>query len=47
MIELDVIRDVLCNYPQHYLMYRGGSGGEFLSDLISEYSDMFRKFDPS
>lgn len=46
MIELDVIKDVLCNYPQHYLMYRGGSGGEFLSDLIAEYSGKFRKFDP-
>lgn len=45
MIELDVIKDVLCNYPQHYLMYRGGSGGEFLSDLIAEYSSKFRKFD--
>ena len=47
MTDLELIQDVLCNYPQHYLMYRGGSGGEFLSDLIAEYSDKFRKFDSS
>ena len=47
MTDLELIRDVLCNYPQHYLMYRGGSGGEFLVDLISQYSDMFRKFNPN
>lgn len=47
MTDLELIQNVLCNYPQHYLMYRGGSGGEFLSDLIAEYSDKFRKFDSS
>jgi hypothetical protein len=46
MTDLELIQDVLCNYPQHYLMFRAGSGGEFLSDLIAEYSDKFRKFDP-
>ena len=43
MNDIELIRDVLLNYPQHYIMYRGGSGGEFLVDLISEYSHKFSK----
>lgn len=45
MNDIELIRDVLLNYPQHYIMYRGGSGGEFLVDLISEYSHKFRKIE--
>jgi len=43
MNNFELIRNVLLNYPQYYLMYRGGSGGEFLTDNISEYSSKFRK----
>lgn len=44
MTEEESIKHVLCDYPIYYLMYKGGSGGEFLSNLISEYSSLFKKY---
>jgi hypothetical protein len=38
----DLILDVLSNYPVYYFMFRGGSGGEFLTNLISKHSSKFR-----
>lgn len=35
------------NREQYFLMYRGGAGGEFLSNLISENSTKFRNYDSS
>lgn len=43
MGDENLIKSVLDDYPQYYLIYRGGSGGEFLSYLISKYSPNFRK----
>ena len=43
MGDEDLIKRVLNDYSQYYLIYRGGSGGEFLSYLISKYSPKFRK----
>jgi len=43
MSDEDLIKSVLNDYPQYYLIYRGGTGGEFLSYLISKYSPKFRK----
>jgi hypothetical protein len=43
MGDEDLIKRVLDDYPLYYLIYRGGSGGEFLSYLISKYSPKFRK----
>jgi hypothetical protein len=42
MTDEELIKNVLFNYPVYYLMYPGGTGGEFLSNLISIYSSKFR-----
>jgi hypothetical protein len=42
MTDEELIKHVLCDYPIYYLMYPGGTGGEFLSNLISIYSNKFR-----
>jgi hypothetical protein len=42
MTDEELIKNVLLNYPAYYLMYPGGTGGEFLSSLISTYSSKFR-----
>lgn len=43
MNDDELILNVLSKYPVYYLMFRGGSGGEFLTNLISKYSTKFRK----
>jgi len=42
MNDDELILNVLTKYPVYYLMFRGGSGGEFLTNLISKYSSKFR-----
>jgi len=42
MTDEELIKRVLIDYPVYYLMYPGGTGGEFLSNLISLYSNKFR-----
>ena len=42
MTDEELIKNVLLNYPAYYFMYPGGTGGEFLSNLISTYSSKFR-----
>jgi len=42
MTDEELIKHVLLDYPAYYLMYPGGTGGEFLSNLISIYSNKFR-----
>ena len=41
--DKELIQHVLHDYSRYYLLYPGGSGGEFLSYLVSEYSSKFRK----
>ena len=41
--DKELIQHVLHDYSRYYLLYHGGSGGEFLSYLVSEYSSKFRK----
>lgn len=47
MDDKELIKKVLYNHSQYYLLYYGGSGGEFLSNLISKYSPKFRKINYS
>jgi hypothetical protein len=42
MTDEELIKRALIDYPVYYLMYPGGTGGEFLSNLISSYSNKFR-----
>lgn len=42
MTDEELIKHALLDYPVYYLMYPGGAGGEFLSNLISIYSNKFR-----
>lgn len=42
MNDDELILEALCNYPIYYLMYGGGAGGEFLTNLISTHTKKFR-----
>jgi hypothetical protein len=42
MTDEELIKRALLDYPAYYLMYPGGTGGEFLSNLISIHSSKFR-----
>ncbi len=44
MTDTELIKHILYDYPIYYFMYEGGAGGEFLSNLISKHSDLFRKY---
>jgi hypothetical protein len=44
MTDDELIKHVLCDYPIYYLMYQGGAGGEFLTNLISQHSMLFKKY---
>ena len=44
MTDTELIKHILYDYPINYLMYPGGAGGEFLSNLICNHSSMFKKF---
>ena len=35
------IKDIFTNLPMHFIMYQPGSGGEFLTGLISKYSNRY------
>ena len=35
------IKDIFINLPMHFIMYQPGSGGEFLTGLISKYSNRY------
>jgi len=43
MNDDELILKTLCNYSVYYLMFGGGAGGEFMSNLISKHSNKFRK----
>ena len=36
------IKEIINNNPIHFIMYAGGAGGEFLSSLISKYSEKYQ-----
>ena len=36
------IKEIINNNPIHFIMYVGGAGGEFLSSLISKYSEKYQ-----
>ena len=46
IIKLERIASLLFK-PQHFLMYRGGSGGEFLISKIYQYSEKYKNANPN
>jgi hypothetical protein len=41
----EVVKDYFNQFPLHYMMYAGGSGGEFISAKINEYSKRYQRVD--